>query len=202
MDKRRKKERRKRREQKVKSRVRAAQLTQAEGIGEETGPDSLFSLAAIRGKGAAARLDDASAPDFDAAPASSSSGGEEEEGGQQLDSEEEQRRWGLLPGLLVDGSAHFCAGSCCGFLPVAPGRHAQPGSLRHRVSPSCCTARAVLYRRYDQMMDEYLEESYQAWKTRQRVKGDVVKKKRRRLNDDGELTCDPRNGAGKEGAAG
>lgn len=39
------------------------------------------------------------------------------------------------------------------------------------------------------MMDEYLEESYQAWKGRQRIKGDVVKKKRRRLNDEGELTC-------------
>lgn len=40
-------------------------------------------------------------------------------------------------------------------------------------------------------MDEYLEDSYQAWKTRQRMKGGVVKKKRRRLNDEGELRCAP-----------
>lgn len=38
-------------------------------------------------------------------------------------------------------------------------------------------------------MDEYLEESYRAWKQRQRVKGGVVKKRRRRLGDDGELRC-------------
>lgn len=38
-------------------------------------------------------------------------------------------------------------------------------------------------------MDEYLEESYRSWKQRQRVKGDgIVKKRRRRLNDEGELT--------------
>ncbi|PSC71474.1 rRNA methyltransferase [Micractinium conductrix] len=43
-------------------------------------------------------------------------------------------------------------------------------------------------RRYDEAMDGYLEDSYQAWKQRQRKKGDVVKKKRRRLNDEGELT--------------
>lgn len=36
-------------------------------------------------------------------------------------------------------------------------------------------------------MDTYLEEGYQAWKTRQRVKGGHAKKKRRRLGDDGEL---------------
>lgn len=112
MDKRRKKDRRKRREQKVKARVRAAQLTQAEGIGEETGPDSLFSLKDIRGKGAAARLDDAAAPDFDGPPASSSSGGEEGEDDRQLDSEEEQRRW--------------AAGCCETQARIPPGSAAEP----------------------------------------------------------------------------
>ncbi|KAL4457861.1 hypothetical protein ABPG75_012726 [Micractinium tetrahymenae] len=43
-------------------------------------------------------------------------------------------------------------------------------------------------RRYDAMMDEYLEDSYQAWKQRQRIKGDVVKKRRRRIGDAGELS--------------
>lgn len=42
-------------------------------------------------------------------------------------------------------------------------------------------------RSYDALMDTYLEEGYQAWKTRQRVKGGHAKKKRRRLGDDGEL---------------
>jgi len=37
------------------------------------------------------------------------------------------------------------------------------------------------------MMDEYLEESYQSWKQRQRIKGDIVKKRRRRMGDAGEL---------------
>lgn len=43
------------------------------------------------------------------------------------------------------------------------------------------------YCRYDAMMDEYLEDSYQAWKQRQRIKGDIVKKRRRRIGDAGEL---------------
>lgn len=47
-------------------------------------------------------------------------------------------------------------------------------------------------------MDEYLEESYRSWKQRQRVKGGVVKKKRRRLNDDGELRW---AGGGEAGGA-
>ena len=46
-----------------------------------------------------------------------------------------------------------------------------------------------LLHRYDALMDEYLEDSYQAWKQRQRMKGDVVKKRRRRLGDAGELRC-------------
>jgi hypothetical protein len=49
LERQRKKERRKRREAKVKARLRAAQLAQSEGIGEEEGgPDALFSLAAIK----------------------------------------------------------------------------------------------------------------------------------------------------------
>lgn len=44
-------------------------------------------------------------------------------------------------------------------------------------------------------MDEYLEDSYQAWKQRQRMRGDVAKKRRRRLRDDGELTWAARGGA-------
>ena len=47
--------------------------------------------------------------------------------------------------------------------------------------------RPLYRRRYDALMDEYLEESYQSWKQRQRMRGDVVKKKRKRLGDDGEL---------------
>lgn len=163
MDKRRKKDRRKRRDQKVKARVRAAQLSQvgglyaggsegrlawlagkwadfagwllfpgwrpspgrlrfaaccaftgqttaadpasppppssqqAEGIGEDNGPESLFSLDRIKGKGAASGLGDAAAPDFEGAGAlASSSSGEEAGGGgsgsESVDSEDEQRR--------------------------------------------------------------------------------------------------------------
>lgn len=134
MDKRRKKERRKRRDQKVKSRVRAAQLAQAEGIGEDTGPEQLFSLSKLKGQ-AGKTLGTAAAPDFDAPPGTSSSEGEEDVSGSgsEMDSEDEQRR-------------------------------------------------------YDAMMDEYLEDSYQAWKQRQRIKGDIVKKRRRRIGDAGELS--------------
>lgn len=95
MDKRRKKERRRRREQKVKSRVRSAQLAQAEGIGEDGGPETLFSLARIKGKGAAGGLGDAAAPDFDEVEAlgPSSSGSEGASGSaSEGDSEDEQRR--------------------------------------------------------------------------------------------------------------
>lgn len=43
-------------------------------------------------------------------------------------------------------------------------------------------------RRYDDMMDSYLEQSYQDWKVRQRMtKGGALKKKRKRLGMDGEL---------------
>lgn len=41
------------------------------------------------------------------------------------------------------------------------------------------------------MMDGYLEDSYQSWKHRQRVKGDIVKKRRRRMGDAGELRWVP-----------
>lgn len=98
MDKRRKKDRKRRREQKVKSRVRAAQLSQAEGIGEETGPETLFSLARVKGKGGAGLGDDAAAPDFEGADdlATSSSEGDDGAGasaGSDWDSDDEQRRW-------------------------------------------------------------------------------------------------------------
>ena len=73
---------------------------QAEGIGEDGGPDGLFSLAKLKGKAGAslAADEDAAAPDFDdpADLATSSSG--EEAGGSgeedEADSEDEQRRWG------------------------------------------------------------------------------------------------------------
>lgn len=49
LERQRKRERRRRREAKVKSRLRAAQLAQSEGIGEEGGgPEELFSLRAIK----------------------------------------------------------------------------------------------------------------------------------------------------------
>lgn len=72
--------------------MRAAQLAQGEGLGEDNGPESLFSLAKVKGK-AAGTLDNASAPDFDAVPLSSSSGGEGEEvSSEAMDTEDEQRK--------------------------------------------------------------------------------------------------------------
>ena len=67
---------------------------QAEGIGEETGPELLFSLAKVKGKGAAG-LDDAAAPDFEQAPGTSSddSEGGKGSGDSDFNSEDEQRRW-------------------------------------------------------------------------------------------------------------
>lgn len=129
MDKRRKKERRKRRDQRTKSRVRAAQLSQAEGIGEETGPESLFSLAKIKGRAGGA-LGDASAPDFGTPPGSSS---EEEAGGgssQDMDSEEEQRRWGA--------ALEAATGLAC---PQAPGAGC-PWGRRRRAAACCCPHQA------------------------------------------------------------
>ncbi|KAI7836413.1 hypothetical protein COHA_009713 [Chlorella ohadii] len=115
MDKRRKKERRRRREQKVKSRLRAAQLSQAEGIGEETGPEMLFSLSKLKGKAGAslAADEDAAAPDFDDAAdlatssdeAEAGAGGEDDE---EMDSDEEQRRYdALMDEYLEDRGRSF-----------------------------------------------------------------------------------------------
>ncbi|GAB4820618.1 hypothetical protein N2152v2_007664 [Parachlorella kessleri] len=138
LERRRKKERRRRREAKVKSKLRAAQLAETEGIAtEEGGPEALFSLAGIKGKGGVDGVADAS----DAELASSS---EAEEGGgpggeSDIDSEEEQRR-------------------------------------------------------YDAMMDAYLEESYSSFKQRQGQKTDTAKKRRRRLGAGGDLSDEEEQG--------
>lgn len=73
---------------------------QAEGIGEETGPEMLFSLSKLKGKAGAslAADEDAAAPDFDDAAdlatssdeAEAGAGGEDDE---DMGSDEEQRRW-------------------------------------------------------------------------------------------------------------
>lgn len=75
---------------------------QAEGIGEETGPEMLFSLSKLKGKAGAslAADEDAAAPDFDDAAdlATSSSGEEAGAAGaedEEMDSDEEQRRWAV-----------------------------------------------------------------------------------------------------------
>lgn len=109
MDRRRKKDRRRRREQKVKSRVRAAQLAQAEGIGEDGGPETLFSLARVKGSGAK-RLGDAAAPDFEAEGLSSSSegGGLAASSDGSMDSEEEQRRWVWGQAWLLERGPGLC----------------------------------------------------------------------------------------------
>lgn len=297
MDKRRKKERRKRRDQKVKSRVRAAQLAQvraaaarpagagqqagagsggllccfclpvsrhtlpplpacnmlpllathtcpdlcppspppspltrqAEGIGEDTGPEQLFSLSKLKGQ-AGKTLGTAAAPDFDAPPGTSSSEGEEDVSGSgsEMDSEDEQRRWAAAvgPWIMPPGAPRavrlpFEASTTSGAVPVpgmspaappswfpglcsdgitwqaalpvgaAPGRGSSGLHLPRQPTPMVLPVpRLCPYRwycRYDAMMDEYLEDSYQAWKQRQRIKGDIVKKRRRRIGDAGEL---------------
>ena len=92
---------------------------QAEGIGEETGPELLFSLAKVKGKGAGG-LDDAAAPDFEQAPSSSSEGSDGGSGSESdFDSEDEQRRWARWRGGWV-------------------GRWASGQALLQHLPPSCC----------------------------------------------------------------
>lgn len=94
MDRRKKREKRRRRELKIKSRVRAAQLAQSEGIGEEdtAGPDGLFSLASLKTrKGGVDGVADAAAPsDEDAAL---SSDDEDSSSESDIDSDEERLRY-------------------------------------------------------------------------------------------------------------
>eukprot|EP00887_Chlorella_sp_A99_P001387 scaffold8.g1387.t1 len=147
LEHRRKKERKRRKEAKAKARVRAAQLTQADGIATEGGgAEELFSLTAIKGRGRAVGVAEAEAPESSDAGGSS---GEEEggagESGSEVDTEEEQRR-------------------------------------------------------YDAAMDEYLEEAYQSYKVRQRMRDGAgpPKERRRRLGMAGELSDDAGAGAGGE----
>jgi len=94
MDRRKKREKRRRRELKIKSRVRAAQLAQSEGIGEEdyAGPDGLFSLTGLKTrKGGVDGVADAAAPsDEDAALSSDDCRSSSES---DIDSDEEQLRY-------------------------------------------------------------------------------------------------------------
>ena len=94
MDRRKKREKRRRRELKIKSRVRAAQLAQSEGIGEEdtAGPDGLFSLTSLKTrKGGVDRVADAAAPsDEDAALSSDDDQSSSES---DIDSDEERLRY-------------------------------------------------------------------------------------------------------------
>lgn len=147
LEHRRKKEKKKRRELKLKAKVRSAQMSQAEGIGEDNGLESLFSLSTIKAKRKVDTItDDADLPSTDSD--SDSDGENNKRGGgmagdsSDLDSDEERLR-------------------------------------------------------YEAMMDDYLEESYKTWKYRQVAKGQAdgtalakLKRRRRRLGDQGDLTSD------------
>jgi AdoMet-dependent rRNA methyltransferase SPB1 len=57
-------------------------------------------------------------------------------------------------------------------------------------------------RKYDAMMDEYLEANYKDYKVRQRMTaGGALRKKRSRLGDDGELSSDEEDAGGDDDAA-
>lgn len=133
MEKRLKREKKKRREQKLNARIRAAQLAQAEGIGEEQleGPESLFSLKGMKGK--ITRVAEADAPDSYSDSETSDGDGDDADSSSDSDLDEMRRR-------------------------------------------------------YDEKMDQYLEQNYKDWKVRQRMtQGGALKKKRKRLGMSGEL---------------
>lgn len=133
MEKRIKREKKKRREQKMNARLRAAQLAQAEGIGEEQleGPEGLFSLKAMKGK--ITRVAEADVPDED--DSDSDGDNDTDDVNSSSDSDLDEMR-----------------------------------------------------RRYDEKMDEYLEQNYKDWKVRQRMtQGGALKKKRKRLGMSGDL---------------
>lgn len=133
MEKRIKREKKKRREQKMNARLRAAQLAQAEGIGEEQleGPEGLFSLKAMKGK--ITRVAEADVPDEDGSDSDA-----------DIDTDD--------------------------------------------VNSSSDSDLDEMRRRYDEKMDEYLEQNYKDWKVRQRMtQGGALKKKRKRLGMSGDL---------------
>lgn len=132
MERRLKREKKKRREQKFNARLRAAQLSQAEGIGEEQleGPEGLFSLKGMKGK--ISRVAEVDVPDDDGESDSDDLVGYEDS---SSDSDLDEIR-----------------------------------------------------RKYDDKMDEYLEQNYRDWKVRQRMtQGGASKKRRKRLGMSGEL---------------
>ncbi|KFM27898.1 AdoMet-dependent rRNA methyltransferase spb1 [Auxenochlorella protothecoides] len=140
-----KKEKKKRKELRMKARLRSAQMAEAEGIGEDNGPESMFSLASIKGsRQAVERLAAAGVPDAEDLDSGSEAGDVAEDPGteSEVDSEDEQRR-------------------------------------------------------YDAVMDEYLETSYQSWKERQRIrgKGGAARKRRRRVGMEGDLSEEEEEGA-------
>lgn len=132
MEKRLKREKRKRREQKMNARLRAAQLAQAEGIGEEQleGPEGLFSLKTMKGK--ITKVAEVDAPDYNS---DSDMDARDEDTESSSDSDLDEQR-----------------------------------------------------KKYDEKMDQYLEQNYKDWKVRQRMtQGGALKKKRKRLGMSGEL---------------
>ena len=138
LQRREKRDRKRRRELKLKSRLRAIQLAQLEGIADgeadPNGPDGLFSLTQIRSKTQASNVVDADVP---------------------TESESEQEGSDLSSNNSIDSDEE---------------RNEE-----------------------DAKLDQYLEESYKAWKIRQRMResgGGVVKKRRKRLGADGELEDD------------
>ncbi|KAL6781160.1 RRM11 [Auxenochlorella protothecoides x Auxenochlorella symbiontica] len=140
-----KKEKKKRKELRMKARLRSAQMAEAEGIGEDNGPESMFSLASIKGsRQAVERLAAAGVPDTEDLDSGSEAGDVAGDPGteSEVDSEDEQRR-------------------------------------------------------YDAVMDEYLETSYQSWKERQRIrgKGGAARKRRRRVGMEGDLSEEEEEGA-------
>lgn len=103
-----KKEKKKRREMKSKARVRAAQVTQAEGIGEDNNPDELFSISKLNKKSTINRVVD-KAEEF---PDSDDEEEEDDEATREVhsnddgasDSDEEKRRYEAMMDEYLEGS--------------------------------------------------------------------------------------------------
>ena len=132
MDRRRHRERKRRKELKNKARQRAVQLAAAEGIGEDAGPESLFSLSGIKGRAAVAGVAEAVVPDSSDAGSSSDGGLGAGSDGSALDSEDEQRRCGWGWGEV--GDARSAAASSWGLCDAAR------RSLRMRIPSALLTA--------------------------------------------------------------
>lgn len=93
LERKKRREKKRRKELKTKARVRAAQLAQAEGIGDEDGPEGLFSLKEIKGKGRTAKVAEADVPSDNEFSSSDSDDDDASDGGSDIDSDEERLRY-------------------------------------------------------------------------------------------------------------